>query len=91
MSPLKKWKIESNILGLASLVLVNCEDYNVVVSQLFQKSLQTIARRRLVTDDPFSHELFLAFRSVRFHQGDWEPQLDIIAVQSCVSKTARFP
>jgi hypothetical protein len=55
----------------------SARNVQVVRLPLFEQ-VQKVARRSSVADDTFSHELLHAFRSVRFHAGDWEPQLDII-------------
>jgi transposase InsO family protein len=53
--------------------------------------LQIMARRSSVTHDTFSHELLHAFRSVRFHEGDWEPQLDIIRNAAMLIENSALP
>jgi hypothetical protein len=50
-----------------------------------------MVRRTPVTDDSFSREVFLAFRSVRFHHGDWELQLDIIRRDALLIENGTLP
>jgi transposase InsO family protein len=65
--------------------------YTDRASELFQMVLPRMVASQAGNRDSFSHELLHAFRSVGFHEADWEPQLDIMRNAAMLIENGTLP